>query len=238
MYNGILFKNEILNEKLKNYSNILEYNKNFNKFKHDINKHLSCIKNLYSSNIQNHSSADSYIDSLCNSLNKLDIDFDTGNNVLDVILTDKKRTCDKKNITFNPFLMYNIYNFLDDLDICSIFANILDNAIEACDKIDSTDSSSPKKTIFLETKLRFNCLIIRCSNSRINKVRYKTKNILFTDKYNSEHHGYGLESISYSVNKYNGYFEIDTSNDKKYEISVLIPMPYDFVYDTEKIYSN
>ena len=54
----------------------------------------------------------------------------TGNHVLDTILTSKSLYCNKHGITLTSVADGSLLEFMDTMDICSIFGNALDNAIE------------------------------------------------------------------------------------------------------------
>ena len=54
----------------------------------------------------------------------------TGNKVLDTVLTSKSLYCAKHGITFTCVADGTLLDFMDIMDICSIFGNALDNAIE------------------------------------------------------------------------------------------------------------
>jgi hypothetical protein len=61
--------------------------------------------------------------------------YHTGNEFLDIIIRDKAKTAQKKQIDFNAVLSFADGSFIELLDISTIFGNALDNAIEASEKI-------------------------------------------------------------------------------------------------------
>lgn len=60
---------------------------------------------------------------------------DTGNKVLDTVLTGKSLTCHTKNIQLTCVADGTALDFMDVMDISNLFGNALDNAIESTDKI-------------------------------------------------------------------------------------------------------
>lgn len=59
----------------------------------------------------------------------------TGNQVLDVILTTKSLQCQKRGITLHAMVDGNVLSDIHVKDLCSLFGNILDNAIEATQQV-------------------------------------------------------------------------------------------------------
>lgn len=64
--------------------------------------------------------------------------------------------------------------------------------------------------------------VIKCENSKINKVKFKNNKIK-TDKKDPNLHGIGIKSIKTSVQKYDGEVFIDYQ-DYKFIVKIYIPM--------------
>ncbi|HBF5147711.1 TPA: sensor histidine kinase [Clostridioides difficile] len=144
--------------------------------------------------------------------------YNTGNIVLDAILREKHNKCSVENINLSIDIKLNEELFIKPDDICIIFANIIDNAIEACSKA----NEGMIKYIKLKATLVNKFYVIKCENSRFNEVKINNLKIT-TDKKDKFFHGIGLSSVRYSVEKYNGYIKINTPNDK-FEILIYIPI--------------
>lgn len=93
---------------------------------------------------------------------------------------------------------------MEDIELCTLLANTLDNAIEASIKI--TDVR--KRRISLKVRCmngNLSCEIMNAKNNRIIE-----KNGLFeTDKSDRCSHGQGLRSVKQIVNKHNGEIKIE-----------------------------
>ena len=113
--------------------------------------------------------------------------------------------------------------FIEITDICSIFSNMIDNAIEACLKI--KDSNIDKK-IKLRGTLVNRFFVIKCKNTKVNNVNSKN-NKLITDKKDLFLHGIGIDSIRSSVKKYNGNVEINLD---KNSFTMIIYIPIQGMY--------
>ena len=142
----------------------------------------------------------------------------TGNKVLDTDLTKKGLVCAKNDITFTCVADGTLVNFMETADICSIFGNALDNAIECEKKI----ADKEKRLIHVTVSRQKNFLMIRVENYFEGNLRYK-EGALATTKKNKAFHGYGIKSIRYTANKYEGALSIST-RDSWFELQVLIPM--------------
>lgn len=142
----------------------------------------------------------------------------TGNSVLDTVLTSKSMQCDKHGITMIVVADGSLLDFMDAMDICSIFGNALDNAIEATMKLEDKE----KRLIHVNVSQFKSFVMIRFENYF--KGNLKKEGASFkTTKKNSEDHGYGIKSINYTVEKYDGAVDIK-ANDKWFEIKILIPI--------------
>ncbi|MGN0505057.1 MAG: ATP-binding protein [Lachnospiraceae bacterium] len=142
----------------------------------------------------------------------------TGNSVLDTVLTSKSLYCNKHGITLTSVVDGKLLEFMDTMDICSIFGNALDNAIESVLKI----SNKEKRLIHVTVLQQKNFLMIRIENYYEGGVEFEKGNPASTKK-NKQFHGYGIKSIRYTVNKYDGAVYIDTEN-QWFDLKILIPL--------------
>ena len=142
----------------------------------------------------------------------------TGNQVLDTVLTSKSLYCAKHSITFTCVADGKLLDFMDVMDICSIFGNALDNAIECELKI----ADKEKRLIHVTVSQQKNFLILCFENYFEGGLDYKEGRLVSTKK-EKEFHGYGIKSIRYTVNKYDGAVSIDTK-DNWFDLKILIPM--------------
>jgi sensor histidine kinase regulating citrate/malate metabolism len=151
----------------------------------------------------------------------------TGNSVLDTVLTSKNMYCDKHGITLTSVVQGELLDFMDTMDICSIFGNALDNAIECELKIPDKE----KRLIHVTVSRQKNFLMIRVENYFEGNLRYK-EGRLATTKKEKEFHGYGIKSIKYIVNKYQGAVSINTDNNW-FDLKLLIPLQRNARLETE-----
>lgn len=197
----------------KYYMNIKKNQDKIRQLHHDMKNHIICMRKLNQNGYDN----ESYIESIDKNIKSYENTFYTGNVLLDIILGEKKQICDNKNIKFLSSINFTKCDFIDSEDICSIFSNILDNAIEACTKINGNN-----KFISAEGKIVEKFFILKVENSKVNKINIKNNNFV-TDKNNKFSHGLGISNIKNSVEKYNGETVINYTDDK-FTIKILIPL--------------
>lgn len=216
--NKMVAEANLIKEKMKiQYTHYINTQQDYMKVRqlhHDIKNHIACIKGVTQSN----QGATNYINSIEDELDRYDNNFNTGNMILDIILNEKNKVCKENNIK----LLIDINNietcsFIDTIDICSIFSNIFNNAIEACEKI-----SDSYKEINLRGTIVNNFFVIRTENTKQNKINIKN-NYIKTDKKDTYLHGLGIKSIKASVSKYNGEVVINHS-ENSFIMKIFIPL--------------
>lgn len=134
----------------------------------------------------------------------------TGNKVIDAVLATKKNSAEHKGINF--YANGNIPDkcVIDDIDFTNIIGNLLDNAIEAAEKVENGNVS-----IVIKPQKKF--IIIKVKNS----YDGNKNNELKTTKKDKEYHGIGLKSIKRIVEKYQGEFELEFK-EKEVEATALL----------------
>lgn len=217
--NKIQSQNEIIKNKLdmqySHYLSIQESHIKVKKLYHDINNHICCIENLKNNNEE----INEYVNSLKDEIKEFKSVYNTGNIILDIIVNEKSDICAKKGIKFICDINFSKVNFIRPIDVSSIFANILDNAIEACDKVNDENIN---RYIRIKGTISKSYFVIKCENSKINILKFN-KNKLLTDKMDKFIHGIGIQSIKSSLEKY--YGEILFEDDKeKFTVNIFIPL--------------
>lgn len=159
-----------------------------------------------------------FLDSMEEEIHSYEVQNKTGNKVLDSVLTGKSVICENLGITLNCVVDGKLLDFMDIMDICTIFGNALDNAIE-CEK-DVSDKE--KRLIYLAVFSQKDFLIMRFENFFEGKLKSSEGVIKTTKTHKSEFHGYGIKSIMHTVKKYGGAVRINVK-DKWFKLTILIP---------------
>lgn len=204
--------NQQMSLQLKYYSELKEKQEVSRKVVHDVKKHLQTVDGLYSSGCM--SEAVNYSLLLQDELDKLQWGFTHNNKILETIIGSKLEQAKLVGIKFTVDLEDINLDFVEDLDITAIFANLLDNSFEAC-----LELKPELRFINLTMYKHKNFIMINVSN---NYVLIKSNGKLFnTTKKN--HSGIGLSNISSAVNKYGGNF-LATVENEKFVVKIIIPI--------------
>lgn len=141
-----------------------------------------------------------------NLINIYDSTVQTGNEVLDLIFTEKSLLCQKKEIILTCLADCSRLNFISNEDLYSLFGNAIDNAIEAVVKINDKD----KRSINVIIRNVNSFVTITIENYYQGEIYLNNDGLPITTKDNKDYHGFGMKSIKLLVNKYNGDLKITT----------------------------
>lgn len=201
-----------LESKSDYYEKVEESQNQIRRLYHDMNNHLYNIQMMSKSS----EDASEYILSLQNELKEARKARLSGNSLFDIIVDEKINICKNKGIEFDIDVDSKNTGFIKNIDMSSILANILDNAIEACDKM-----TSNKKYIKLTSMWAEDMFVIICENSKENEVK-KIGDRFVTDKLNKSEHGIGIKSVEKSVKNYDGNMMI-FCDDNLFKVKIMIP---------------
>ncbi len=180
--------------------------------KHEMKNHLTNIKGL----VRNGSYGDieQYIDQMDESMNAFELTIKTGNAVTDVIVNDKQKAAEKQGIQFQSEFSYPKSDGYNAYDIGVIINNLLQNALEACEKM-----TGGKRYIYLSGRQKKKFYVINVKNSFEGEVTFDTKTNLplSTKGKDTALHGIGLSNVKREADKYMGDVDIRT---RKNEFSV------------------
>lgn len=143
----------------------------------------------------------------------------TGNSVLDTLLMGKSLYCQKHGINLTVVADGRSLEFLDIMDICALFGNALDNAIECELKI--PDKS--RRMIHLTVCRQKQFLLLQVENYCPEPPDLR-HGLPETTKRDAESHGFGLKSIRYTAKKYGGTTTV-RAEDGWFVLKVLLPVP-------------
>ena len=199
----------------KNYYEELEQNqKQIRKFRHDMNNHLSVVGYLLQKGeLQK---ARDYFDKISVYMQTANRKF-CENSVVNAVLNAKYNLMTDAKIDGFFHISIDKLLFIDDVSLCTLFANTLDNAIEACQKIEAPDRRK------LELKCRYTengYFSLELINSKINEIVVQ-KNQYISDKKDKSAHGIGISSIRDIVEKYEGTLDI-SYDDTSFKVVILI----------------
>ncbi len=204
---------------LKHYEKSEKINTEIRRFRHDYNNHMNCMKSLVQSG--RYDELMDYVNNISDAFPQSGFLYNTGNYIADAILTDKLENARKNgtNISFKGIISPSINN----TDLCIILGNILDNAVEACEKIDG------EKEISVFGGYQHGYFILIAKNPIFCHVQ--TENgIPATTKPDTAYHGFGLQNVESVVKKYDGIMLPECSDD-----SFTIRLTFNSIQETATV---
>lgn len=179
---------------------------------HDLKHQISLLRNEFDSSTQL-----SHLDQLEHDIRIYETQNKTGNRFLDTILMAKSIHCQKAGIKLTCVANGHALDFMDVMDLSSLFGNALDNAIEAASQLEDPE----QRLIRLSVSYQKGFLCIWIEN-RCRETLTIAKGIPFTSKKDTRYHGFGVKSIYKTAEKYGGTASVHAENGW-FELRVLIP---------------
>jgi len=174
------------------YENLDKKYDSTRKLVHDVRNHIQAMQHLYEE--QNREAGGQYAKDVHDMLNQLGQQYYTSNQMLNIILNDKIQRMHEHGLTEDIRIADSDLSFIRNVDITTLFANILDNAIEAAE-------NSGDKKIMLRVATVHDFITITLKNSM------DTEPIRIADNFQStkdNHDGFGLKNVIRVVEKYKG----------------------------------
>lgn len=161
-----------------------------------------------------------YVKDIEDIINIYDSTVSTGNEALDLLLTEKSLSCLKNGITLSCLADCSSLSFISDSDLYALFGNIIDNATEAVTKI----SDKTKRNVNLIVKNVNGFISVEVDNYYSGNIRLGSDGMPITSKEDNGFHGYGLKSVEAIVARYDGDLKISLS-EEIFSISILFSAP-------------
>lgn len=143
---------------------------------------------------------------------------DTGNEMLNIILAEKARAAEQSQIKIDSMIFFPEWCCLTDLEICSVFGNLLDNAIEASKLV------NPPEKRYISIKMNLveeHIFVSRIRNYICDGKSIKRRgNTFFTSKPEKRFHGLGLRNVKEVVLRHDGCFDIRVL-DESFEVTII-----------------
>ena len=183
---------------------VVEKDADMRSFRHDLKERMDVVVGLLSR--KEYDEAYRYIEKLYEHYNDVVIERYTGDMAIDAIISQKKSIMDADNIE----LIWkgsdlSIPKTIEVYDLCTIYINVLNNAIEACKKLDITE-----RYVEIETRISADNMYIMASNKLADKITFDEYGDPVSSKKDKNNHGYGSKNIRSTVEKYNGILMYST----------------------------
>lgn len=180
------------------------------KIRHDIQNHLLALNMLIESG--NIDSAKKYISEVSEQTDLAAMPVKTGSEVLDALLFKKTEQAKEKKARLTFEISCSLSDRpVSDYDLCTVFGNIIDNAIEA---------STENDLITITVGNQHDMLYISCENPLRKPLKRRGDRIL-TTKENPLSHGYGIARVKEIADRYDGAVQV-TDENGKFIIEILM----------------
>lgn len=208
---AMLLQQQIQN-KSDYYQELAEKQRLSNKTMHDLKNQLFALEELMKNNPP---AGTEELKKITDSLLSVSAMTVTGIDSIDALITAKMQKMKEKNIRFIHRICIPKELSLKPLDFCVVLGNLLDNSIEANEKMPKSD-----RFISLSANQKQGYLSVQISNATSEKIKIRN-NEIFTTKRNKEIHGFGLQSVKEIAEKYDGTVSFE-QEDGAFSVIVML----------------
>lgn len=202
------------------YKMLEEQYRQMERLRHDMKNHLISLQGLWDN--QEWEKMGDYLENMMEA-GSIDTNEEaTGSKAVDALLYSKRKRAEKDCVAWECEVQVSGNCGIEEFDICVLLGNILDNALEACERL----SGDTYKYIHIRLCTIKRYLLLEVKNSADMK---NPDEIRHTRKEQPEEHGMGILNIRETAEKYNGAVNTEVGNGE-FVISVLLPFG-DTVYD-------
>lgn len=196
------------------YRSISENFDNQRKKTHEYKNQMMCIDALIEK--REYGELEAYVQNICGKLNRELDAINTNHVIVNAIMNTKYQEALSKNILF-VFQMNDLSALkISDEDIVVILANLLNNAIEACEKCKG------KRIIKVKFVIEDENVILSVRNTHENNLVFRDNDIQTSKETDMEEHGIGIRNIIQTIEKYGGSYVIRPDENEFY-FSIVIP---------------
>lgn len=171
---------------------------------HDFKNHMRTLNGM----LENGSPAKKYVEDL------LSVSYEqaklchSNNDVINSVINCKIEEARDENIPFEHYVMLSSPVYLSSVDICAILANQIDNAIEACKRINNGKERSIKVKIWQKEAFLF----FKVTNTAPGNPFDEKKELKSSKTDNTDMHGLGVKNIMRTVSRYGGTLKNEYAN--------------------------
>ncbi len=183
-----------------------------NRMHHDLKHYAAAIRNEASADRRS-----DYLQALEDSIRGYESEIQTGNPVLDVVLSTKMERCLQENISMTAVVDGAALEFIDPIRLSAFFGNALDNAIEAVLQVPHEDERIIKIAVYTQGQF----VMISIEN-RLSGEPLFTNGLPETTKPDRSRHGYGTVNMSTIISDYDGSMTMSVQ-DGWFKMKALIP---------------
>jgi hypothetical protein len=159
------------------------------------------------------------LDDIAREVDVYDSTVKTGNDALDVILTEKSLLCEREGIALSCIADGAALSFMDAPDLYALFGNALDNALGAVQAIPETG----RRSISLMVRRNAGMACVHVENCFAGELTFRD-GLPQTTQTDTTSHGFGMRSMAHIAEKYQGTLACSTT-DEVFSLNVIMPIP-------------
>lgn len=210
-YNISEINQKMLESQEKYYMKLLDHENEIRKFRHDMNNHIIGIEALLKE--EKYSEAGEYLVRLKDSFINTNPEIKTGNTIVSAIASDCAARHPAAELEWNGLIPPKLN--ISNVDICTLFSNVLGNAFE------NAVLSESEKKVSVKIETVTNNMIVTVRNNIGVPVKIKD-GVFETSKDDKINHGIGTQNIKNVVESNKGILEYNFDN-QYFEIKIILP---------------
>jgi len=210
-----MIADKLLHMQSSYYQKVEDSQREITSLRHDLKKHLHSLVVFLKSG--QYEEALDYIEQIYQSANGMKVPLTGGNSMINILVNNAQQLAAASDVPLTANIMVPPELPIQNVDLCIILGNLLDNALEACIRM----KKQSKHFIHTEIRCQKAFLIISISNSyngqfRMDGNRYESV------KLGEKYCGIGLSNVSTVVRKYKGDMKI-SHNENVFTVTVMLP---------------
>ncbi|MDD6195004.1 MAG: GHKL domain-containing protein [Lachnospiraceae bacterium] len=191
-----------LEEQVSHYEYLENREQETRKFRHDMNNHLTILRSLYDAGKTDE--FEEYFDTISNRITSFGNQISVGNNTADAIINQYAGEAERTGITLNVEGHFPPECHIAAVDICTIFSNLLSNAIRA-------EREAGGNQVKLVIRSLDDEVFVEVANDYATEVK-RSGNCFISTKEDRANHGLGLQNVYDCVERNHGVIHITTDN--------------------------
>ena len=174
------------------------------RFRHDLRSHMFALQSYMQK--KQYGEMEEHLTQMYGTMEAFEKKISVNNNIVDAILNKYDAECKRQGIEFVVKGHFPVNCDVSVYDLCTIFSNLLSNAVEAVCKIE-------KRQILLDVRYTDDELLFYIENDYEGTITIDNDRIL-TKKENPDCHGMGLDNVKACIKRNRGYIYIETVDQK------------------------
>lgn len=200
-HNNEVFLKQQMEQQRIYYQNLEASENEVRKIRHDLKNTFTALSGYLEAGSINQ--ANTFIQKEIQTINSLTSG--TGHYAVDAVINAKKAVAKRQQTDFESCLALPEVLGVDEMDLCILLGNALDNALEACEPM-----PKGQRAIKLEIRKVSEMLFIKIANTTLKLPKENSQGFL-TSKDDKKNHGFGLKTMRQLVEQYQGSLDYEMS---------------------------